>query len=1163
MKTTPRPFRCALSVLFVLAFVGASPSLAGQESSTATNPSSVAQQAGGPWKMQWHGKGDLLDVYFTDTQRMWAVGTAGLVLKSIDGGTFWQMQVSRASEDLNAVAATAEDSAWAAGANGVILGTRDGGRSWVQQTSTTSQTIHDLCFADADTGWAVGAKGTILHTSDGGSNWQAQTSGTSRDLFGLDCLDAQSAWAVGDGGAFLYTDDGGATWQAGNSGTSQPLRAVSFSGASNGWAVGGAPEIRHTTNGGASWTAQVSPAPRQLNGVTMVDANVGWIVGNAGTILRTSNGGALWSQQPSETTQTLNSVSAADADHAMAVGALRDMRFTANAGATWRLRGGGSLLALRGVDFTDELNGWAVGEREDQRAALMHTVDGGETWAGVEIRRQDGTLADSFWMNDVDFVDSDHGWTIGRMSHSWKTSDGGVTWQLRPVDYGEPFAFRIQFYDLQEGWISQNPGKFSDYEMAHTLDGGEWWDMINVRGINGMAVGMHWDPDRMHGWVVTQGYGYARAFRPQPSGDWEWATEMRSHQIRDIYFLPGEGIGWMVGNYGGGKDWAGTIWKSEDWGLTWQEQVDGTENWGGTIAQALRGVFFIDENTGWAVGAYGVILHTADGGRNWELQPSGTTEHLGAGWPLKGAVEIAENDLGEGDGGGGGIYFVGDKGWVVGQGGVILHYPGEPTTTWSYQTSAPPTVDGHLWDWVTGTGLFLEPANADTILGPVVPDSASDISAELRSIWDANTLYLAISITDDELLADSEALADDDCVVLGVDGAGDHQAGGADDHEYAIGFDGRVTDFGIPTSAIQVATQTSSEGYTLEVAIPSSQLGGPALAHDRVIGLVLGLRDDDNGGELDSFLIRDGEYTDYSSAEYGRLHLLGDTVTFQHSLNLYSVAEDTYISKWHPAQNFNEGEESEWMKLRSRDVYAPMMQFELGVLDPSLVVDEATLGVFADWKYNSNPMTVGSYQLLRSWVPDAVTWWDRAYNDPWGAPGANDTVADPGADRPATPSDSELFNRLGQYEFDVTDMAQSWVSHPQDNFGVILKTDPDPQAVWSEYRLDAGHSPDNQRPWLRVRYHLAAPEETPTPTATSTVTPSPSPTATNTPTATATPSPTPIETPTDTPSPTATETPEPTETATATPTDTPSPTATATETPISYTIYLPVLMREG
>jgi len=42
----------------------------------------------------------------------------------------------------------------------------------------------------------------------------------------------------------------------------------------------------------------------------------------------------------------------------------------------------------------------------------------------------------------------------------------------------------------------------------------------------------------------------------------------------------------------------------------------------------LYSVYFTDSNTGWAVGDFGAILKTTDGGTSWTLQSSGTTNDL-------------------------------------------------------------------------------------------------------------------------------------------------------------------------------------------------------------------------------------------------------------------------------------------------------------------------------------------------------------------------------------------------------------------------------------------------------------------------------------------------------------------------------------------------------
>ena len=57
---------------------------------------------------------------------------------------------------------------------------------------------------------------------------------------------------------------------------------------------------------------------------------------------------------------------------------------------------------------------------------------------------------------------------------------------------------------------------------------------------------------------------------------------------------------------------------SADGGKTWQSSR--TEQ-----TAPLRGLWFIDEHRGWAVGSLGTILHTRDGGQTWRLQRAGGT----------------------------------------------------------------------------------------------------------------------------------------------------------------------------------------------------------------------------------------------------------------------------------------------------------------------------------------------------------------------------------------------------------------------------------------------------------------------------------------------------------------------------------------------------------
>jgi len=114
--------------------------------------------------------------------------------------------------------------------------------------------------------------------------------------------------------------------------------------------------------------------------------------------------------------------------------------------------------------------------------------------------------------------------------------------------------------------------------------------------------------------------------------------------------FPNEKEGWASGRWG-------CILHTADGGKTWVRQNTGTN-------LTLSSVFFVDEKNGWAVGEEGCILHTADGGKTWEKQKSPASL-----FHMK-------------------VYFVGPlKGWIVSEGTHIL-YTEDGGKTWTKQYGA-------------------------------------------------------------------------------------------------------------------------------------------------------------------------------------------------------------------------------------------------------------------------------------------------------------------------------------------------------------------------------------------------------------------------------------------------------------------------------------------
>lgn len=217
-----------------------------------------------------------------------------------DGGTSWNSNSAATTDSLQY---PLEDvcfvdglHGWAVGQAGRIVSTADGGRTW-QVRRSAGPGLAGVSFVSATDGWVVGAGGVILHSVDAGQTWIAQTSGTTSDLHAVEFLDGTHGWAVGSGGTVLSTDDAGSGWR------SRPVTVPDHAGYTcldfvtpvEGWVGSDSGAVSHTTDGGSTWAASVTGAG-SLIGLAFPDRTTGWGVASDG-ILASSDGGRSWSFQ--------------------------------------------------------------------------------------------------------------------------------------------------------------------------------------------------------------------------------------------------------------------------------------------------------------------------------------------------------------------------------------------------------------------------------------------------------------------------------------------------------------------------------------------------------------------------------------------------------------------------------------------------------------------------------------------------------------------------------------------------------------------------------------------------------------------------------------------------------------------------------------------------
>ena len=1063
-------------------------------------PARVSAAPAHAWKILWRADQDLNAIVSIDEDTLLLVGNKGVSYRTQNGGDTWRYAQVADKDVLDAVFVDAQKG-WLVGRQGLILHTTNGGRTWRYQSSGTNRDLHAAWFTSATDGVIAGQGGLVLYTTDGGATWQTGDSGVSTALYDLWFVNDQQGWAVGHNGVILATQDGGRTWSTVRTG-GYALRGVAFAAdGQTGYAVGDGGLILRTTDGGQTWAPVASPTTVQLNAVAFTADGQAWIVGNQGVVLREGTAGAFEEVTPAASSHLLD-VLVDPRGRVWAVGQAAQAIRSDDGGQTWTQPTGGGIQELWDVSFVDAKRGWVVGQKvpdqdlypdAEYRGIVLYTEDGGQTWAPQTLPPP--RVGDVLEMMGIAFANAQQGVIVGRLGRVYRTDDGGQTWE--PIPPNPPEARWMTRVDLQPngvGWAGGQSGR-----VWQTLDYGRSWQ---YRCFNWYEPSCYSKPsfaipiygvatqgDRA--WFVGRGTGGGHIlYTPDNGESWDKMTLVAGRggsHLWNIFFLD-ENIGWAVGV-------TGIIWFTESGGLS-------EADW--TLLPldpqlALTDIFdvaFISRKEGYLAGGdceeqqHGeacdlflpvdpydgaVVGRTTDGGRTWTVErfPSIPTLY---------AVDAVE----------------GGAAWAVGPGGVILGYAGPPNSLNALQLAAPLNVDGFLGEWPVPAAVTVTATTADLVLGDFLPDAA-DLKAQVRALWDTNGLYLGIQVWDDRRFSPESPLLGD-AVILGLDGEGDQQGGGAGDRVYTVTLDAQVWENNLPTTDVDAAVTLREDGYVVEMFLPNDVLGLP-LADGRTVGFSLALQDNDGTPTPETLLIADSEDYTQPSAEFGRIHIIGDTLLLQGE-----GVVDTYINRYLPNDNYSQGDETPppigplpWLRLKATsqfDVKSILFRFDLSLLPSTARIAEAELTLRSGtcpYAACATPLTVGAYRILRPWDPEVLNWYVAAKGPDgedlrWERPGANGA-----SDRESEPEDSQVIPRsFVDVTWRIPRMVQTWVSDPDANFGVMLR----PDAGSVEYRLPSTEYKQNPdlRPKLRVRYELLPLPVTPTPTPSPTPTPTPSPT---------------------------------------------------------------------
>jgi photosystem II stability/assembly factor-like uncharacterized protein len=303
---------------------------------------------------------------------------------------------------------------------------------------------------------------------------------------------------------------------------------------------------------------------------------------------------------------------------------------------------------LTSIVFVDADTGWAVGDR----GVVWHTIDGGRHW-----QRQDTPVRCR--LASVCFIDPTHGWAVGGSQRSYthesegvvlRTDDAGKTWQ-RVASLLLPSLKYVKFFDAHRGVAVGHHSPLFPAGVFTTVDGGQTWSTLPT------SYQQQWRTADFSDFRTGVGISAAGEAVAVTAGNFTTlprdSADLRQPRAAR---LSSPGVAWLCGD-------GSLLLQSRDGGATWAapagslpaeaaRQLDfsalatfGSHCWvagnpGSLVFHSpdqgvswhayrtdhfapLNGLFFLDENRGWAVGALGTILATRDGGKTWLVQRQG------------------------------------------------------------------------------------------------------------------------------------------------------------------------------------------------------------------------------------------------------------------------------------------------------------------------------------------------------------------------------------------------------------------------------------------------------------------------------------------------------------------------------------------------------------
>ena len=534
----------------------------------------------------------LWDVTFVDANT-WvivgvdvSVGNNGIILRTTNGGDNWNIVQNQPGANYKGVDFPSPNAGYVVGA-GTIHKSTDQGASWVLQPSGTGN-FYCVDFYNDLIGAAAGINRVML-TTNGGINWIAQTVIENildlvTGIVQLDANNIAGGVETPNNDYIMKTTNGGLNWINYHNflNLNGEIMRDMYMVNNTGFIVTNNGRIVKTTNGGLSWVSDstfLPPYPQAFvfMGLNMFDENLIYITGGGGTVIKSTNSGINWNMQIGFQ-RDLRGIQFLSSNVGYAAGEGGAVLKTTNAGSNWMLMPTGSIRHFRSLSFIDSNTGYVVGDT----GIIVKTTNGGTNW----ITQTSGTIVN---LLSVLFINANTGSAVGGETNNGngiilRTTNGGNNWTAQLSGTSLRFT-SLYFLNSDTGFVSATNG------IHKTTNGGINWTAIS--GAEGHDI-----------YFTSASTGYAmcsntNVYKTTDGGN-TWFIVSSGYNTAYYSFQ-------FFGNFGIAAGDNGRILRTTNGGVNWTAVTSITEN-------PLRSLHFINENTGYIAGDFGAIIKTTNGG---------------------------------------------------------------------------------------------------------------------------------------------------------------------------------------------------------------------------------------------------------------------------------------------------------------------------------------------------------------------------------------------------------------------------------------------------------------------------------------------------------------------------------------------------------------------